>query len=69
MTVAQIRRLVPVLSDRAIRSHLAAGRRTRAAMLTFDPAAASSRGGTITARNNRSRAIRFGRKLADPSAI
>lgn len=44
LTVQQIHQRVPVLSERTIRDHLAAGRRTRTAMLCFDPIAAASRG-------------------------
>jgi hypothetical protein len=44
LTVQQIHQRVPVLSERTIRDHLAAGRRTRTAMLCFDPIAAAARG-------------------------
>lgn len=70
LTVAEIRRRVPILSDRSIRDHLQAGRRTRSAMLSFDPAAASARGGRIAAARARvlghDRAITFGRKQTAP---
>lgn len=45
LTVQQIHQRVPVLSERTIRDHLAAGRRTRTAMLCFDPIAAAAREG------------------------
>ena len=46
---------VPVLSQRTIRDHLSAGRRTSTAMLCFDPIAAAARGGRITQRILRAR--------------
>ena len=49
LTVQQIHQRVPVLSERTIRDHLAAGRRTRTAMLCFDPIAAASRGASPSA--------------------
>ncbi len=55
LTVRQIHQRVPVLSERTIRDHLAAGRRTRTAMLCFDPIAAAARGGRITQRILRAR--------------
>ncbi|MDV3513166.1 hypothetical protein [Stenotrophomonas sp. C1657] len=55
LTVQQIHQRVPVLSQRTIRDHLAAGRRTSAAMLCFDPIAAAARGGRITQRILRAR--------------
>lgn len=55
LTVRQIAGRVPALSERTIRDHLAAGRRTRSAMLSFDPLAAASRGGRITQRALRAR--------------
>jgi hypothetical protein len=46
-TVAEIRRLVPALSETSIRKHLAAGRNTTAALLcfrqTYAPASDASR--------------------------
>ncbi|WP_323162837.1 hypothetical protein [Stenotrophomonas maltophilia] len=54
LTVRQIGERVPALPERTIRNHIAAGRRTRTAMLSFDAAAASSRGGRITRRALRS---------------
>lgn len=42
LTVAQIRERVPVLSASTIRDHLAKGRNTASAMLSFDARAASS---------------------------
>lgn len=69
LTVRQIRERVPVLSERAVRDYLAAGRNTAMAMLSFDPKAASARGGRIAAtrarRNGHDRAIRFGRKARE----
>lgn len=55
LTVQQIHQRVPVLSPRTIRDHLAAGRRTRVAMLCFDPIAAAARGGRMTQRILRAR--------------
>jgi len=55
LTVQQIHQGVPVLSERTIRDPLAAGRRTRSAMLSFDPIAAAARGGRITQRILRAR--------------
>lgn len=55
LTVQQIHQRVPALSQRTIRDHLAAGRRTRTAMLSFDPAAAAARGGRMTQRLLRAR--------------
>lgn len=55
LTVQQIHQRVPVLSQRTIRDHLAAGRRTSTAMLCFDPIAAAERGGRITQRILRAR--------------
>ncbi|TFZ46470.1 hypothetical protein E5C33_04550 [Stenotrophomonas maltophilia] len=55
LTVQQIHLRVPILSERTIRDHLAAGRRTRSAMLCFDPIAAAARGGRITQRILRAR--------------
>lgn len=40
-TVAEIRKMVPRLSDAGIRKNLAAGRNTVLAMMTFDPKRAS----------------------------
>ena len=53
LTVAQIHALVPALSPSCIRNHLAAGRNTRQAMLSFNSAAASVRGGRRTAQRMR----------------
>lgn len=55
LTVQQIHQRVPVLSQRTIRDHLSAGRRTSTAMLCFDPVAAAARGGRITQRILRAR--------------
>lgn len=55
LTVRQIHLRVPALSERTIRDHLAAGRRTRTAMLAFDPIAAAARGGRMTQRLLRAR--------------
>ncbi|MCX2893055.1 hypothetical protein ORG27_05635 [Stenotrophomonas lactitubi] len=55
LTVQQIHQRVPVLSQRTIRDHLSAGRRTSTAMLCFDPIAAAARGGRITQRILRAR--------------
>ena len=55
LTVQQIHPRVTVLSQRTIRDHLAAGRRTSTAMLCFDPIAAAARGGRITQRILRAR--------------
>ncbi len=55
LTVQQIHQRVPVLSQRTIRAHLAAGRHTSTAMLCFDPIAAAARGGRITQRILRAR--------------
>jgi hypothetical protein len=57
LTVQQIHKRVPILSERTIRDHLAAGRRTRSAMLCFDPIAAAARGGRITQRMLRARSV------------
>jgi len=57
LTVQHIHQRVPVLSERTIRDHLAAGRRTRTAMLCFDPIAAAARGGRITQRILRARSV------------
>ncbi|MGG6316797.1 hypothetical protein ACQ5SB_10075 [Stenotrophomonas geniculata] len=57
LTVQQIHQRVPILSERTIRDHLAAGRRTRSAMLCFDPMAAAARGGRITQRMLRARSV------------
>lgn len=43
-TVAEIKRMVPCLSDMTIRAHLKAGRNTRVSMLSFDHRAASKAG-------------------------
>jgi hypothetical protein len=45
LTVSEIRKVVPALSDSTIRKHLAEGRDTRHAMLTYNPLAASRAGG------------------------
>lgn len=37
LTVAEIRAIVPAISDTAIRAHIRAGRNTRAAMLNHVP--------------------------------
>ena len=57
LTVQQIHQRVPILSERTIRDHLAAGRRTRSAMLCFDPIAAAARGGRITQHMLRARSV------------
>jgi len=44
-TIAEIRAIVPCLTDSTVRAHLRAGRNTKQAMLTFDFNAARRRGG------------------------
>ncbi|KAF1702872.1 hypothetical protein [Pseudoxanthomonas kaohsiungensis] len=53
LTVAQIREHVPVLGESTIRSHLRAGRNTRAAMLNFNSTIASRQGGREAAERAR----------------
>lgn len=55
LTVSEIAERVPVLSRRAIRKHVQAGRNTRMAMLAFNPAVKRSAGGRRAARNRASR--------------
>lgn len=55
LTASQIRQRVPILSDATIRAHLAAGRNTASAMLTFDGAARSRAGGAAAAKRAKAR--------------
>ncbi len=68
LTVAQIRQRVPILSDRTIRKHLAAGRDTRQAMLNFDISAASARGGRKAARRAKADGLYATFRSSSPSA-
>lgn len=50
LTVTEIRQRVPALADTTIRRHLAAGRNTRQAMLTFDSSKGIATSGRKAAR-------------------
>ena len=50
LTVAEIRKRVPALSDATIRKHLAEGRSTSQDMLSYDPAAALRANGRRVAK-------------------
>lgn len=53
MTVAEIKELVPALSEKCIRSHLMAGRSTRMEMLTYDVNLVRKRSGRLAAKRKR----------------
>jgi hypothetical protein len=55
LTVAEIHRIIPRISESAIRRHLRAGRCTREAMMSFDPHEATRLGGKKTAKSQRGR--------------
>lgn len=59
LTVAEIQLLVPILSDRTIRRHLAAGRCTREAMLSYNPKAKYREAGKRSAKSGSSRGWGF----------
>lgn len=50
LTVAEIMQRVPALADSTIRRHLAAGRNTRVAMLSFDQSRTNSANGRKAAK-------------------
>lgn len=50
MSIADIRKRVPILSNETIHRHLAAGRNTATAMLSFDGRAAGARSSTKNAK-------------------
>lgn len=60
LTVAEIRERVPALSASSIRSHLAAGRNTRTAMLSFNPSTARAAAGRRARRGRNWNESRFG---------
>lgn len=59
LTIPEIRLLVPILSERTIRRHLAEGRNTRQAMLAYNSSAKLSAAGKKSHANAKSRGWGF----------